>query len=312
MMNDVLQLQHRLRVALQSENYPEAIECLQQAATLAHAEGDLSGAGRHIGNLALIYYRLKRPDEALAAFEQALTLVRAAGDRILEDGLLGNMGNVLRESGQYTQAVHYLNQALLIAQEIGDVRGRGIWLSNLGLVYDDLGQPATAIDYHHEAVQVARQLQDQRGLALRLNKLGQSQRAAGQYPAALTHLEESLGLYQALGESGEMLAILLELAHIHQECAQLNTQPDTAQHHSRQAYRYFSQALPYARQSPASPLEAELLANLGTEAGNLGDYDQAIRWFTAAGQLFSRLGLKEHLPHIQASLDLASSLQKHP
>ncbi len=311
-MNDVLQLQHRLRIALQTENYPEAIECLQQAAALAHAEGDLSGAGRHIGNLALIYYRLKQPDEALTAFDQALALVRTVGDRILEDGLLGNMGNVLRESGQYDQAILYLNQALLIAQEIGDVRGRGIWLSNLGLVYDDLGQPATAVDYHREAVQVARQLQDQRGLALRLNKLGQSYRAAGQYPAALTQLAESLTIYGDLGETAEILETLLALAYSHQQCSQSIPQPAEAQSHSRRAYDYFSQVLVYLRQGPPDPLQAEVLANLGTEAGNLGNYEQAIRWYTAAGQLYNRLGLTEHLPHIQASLELARSLHKRP
>src|SRR5690606_30970586 len=97
MIEDSAQLQRRLRLALQNDDFAEAIACLQAAAALAKQEGDSATEGRHLGNLALVYYRLQRPEDALACFEQALALAQQEGDRITEDGLLGNMGNILRE-----------------------------------------------------------------------------------------------------------------------------------------------------------------------------------------------------------------------
>lgn len=193
------QLQRQLRIALQNGDYAEAIACLEQAAAAAHEAKDRAAEGRHLGNLALIYNRLQRPDMALRYFQQALALARAEGDRITEDGLLGNMGNILRELRHFDEAIEHLNQALLIAQEIGDVRGRGIWLSNLGLVYDDLEQPAKAADYHAQSVVIARQLQDWRGLALRLEKLGNTLLNTGNHEESLQCFVEAYQLYEALG-----------------------------------------------------------------------------------------------------------------
>src|ERR1044071_1635780 len=133
LLQQVRQALQQVRQALQNENYEQAINGLLQSTELARAMHDPAAEGRHLGNLALIYYRTKQPDLALQCFERALTLARAENDPVHEDGVLGNMGSIVREMGRYDEAITCLNQALLIAQEIGDTRGRGIWLSNLGL-----------------------------------------------------------------------------------------------------------------------------------------------------------------------------------
>ena len=76
---DLAQLLRTVRLALQQENYPEAINALEQAVALATEAGDHAAQARHLGNLALIYYRGGQPDAALAAFDQALTNARTDG-----------------------------------------------------------------------------------------------------------------------------------------------------------------------------------------------------------------------------------------
>jgi len=119
-MAEQAQLLRQTRLALQENNFKEAIRCLKQAAQLARSVGDASSEGRHLGNLALIYYRIQQPEKALGAFQQARASARADKDRLTEDGSLGNMGNSLREIGRYEDAIAHLNQALLIDRELSE------------------------------------------------------------------------------------------------------------------------------------------------------------------------------------------------
>src|SRR5690349_16377341 len=115
LLQQVRQALQQVRQALQNEDYEQAISGLLQSTELERAMNDPAAEGRHLGNLALIYYRTKLPDLALECFDRALTLARTDNDRLTEDGILGNMGNILRELGRHGEAVDYLNQALLIA-----------------------------------------------------------------------------------------------------------------------------------------------------------------------------------------------------
>lgn len=305
------QLLRRVRLALQSGDYANAAAGLEEAADTARAAGDLATAGRHLGNLALIYYqRLQRPDLALHYFEQALTNARAEDDRLTEGGLLGNMGNILRELGRYEQALAYLNQALLIAQEIGDVRGRGIWLSNLGLVYDDLKRLPEAVEVHQEAVAVARLLRDQRGLAGRLGNLGNSHLAASSHAEALKCFHEAVAIYQDLGEKQAAALRLGIIGNIYSELGRSAPSDFEARMCFDLALDAYRNTLNMAQELGDQPAEAELLSSLGNVLGNMGDYAAAIEHFSAARDLFARLGLRDRVPHLQHNIQLAESYLK--
>jgi len=301
-MDEALQLQRRLRLALQADDHEIAIDCLQQAAALAHQQEDRATEGRHLGNLALVYNRLGRPADALRCFEQALVLVRAEGDRVTEDGLLGNMGNILRELKRYDDARDYLNTALQLAQEIGDVRGRGIWLSNLGLVYDDLGQPETAIEYHSQSIGVARQLRDQRGLANRLRKLSDSFLATGNPMEALKCLGEALTIYTDIGDQGELLDGLIASGHIHYELGLTTPNTGVRQLFFSNARDYYRHALSLTAEADNPSLEAFLFAVLGKVLSNLNAPDEALESFTLARSRYAQLGQTDQITAIEAEV----------
>jgi tetratricopeptide (TPR) repeat protein len=306
-MADQGQLLRQVRLALQNNNFDEAIAGLHQAAAAARAAGDVAAEGRHLGNLALIYYRVGQPDKALQNFERALVSARAEGDRLTEDGILGNMGNILREVRRYDDAIDYLNQALLIAQEIGDVRGRGIWLSNLGLVYDDLGRYAEAVDVHRESVNVARLMHDQRGLVSRLGNLGNSYLAAGQHAEALKCFHEVVAIYKEMGEKGEAALRMGIIGNINSELGRASTNEFEAGFYYGLALDAYRDTLAMAQELGDRVGEGDLLTSLGNVYGNMGDYDQAVNHFTAAYQLFESIGLIDRLDYLQNNINLAYS-----
>ncbi|MFN8372745.1 MAG: tetratricopeptide repeat protein [Anaerolineae bacterium] len=301
-MSEAAQLLRQVRLALQNQDYPLAISCLEQAADIARSLGDTSAEGRHLGNLALIYYRLGQPEKALEYFEMALARARAEHDRVTEDGLLGNMGNILRELGRYEDALSYLDNALIIAQEIGDVRGRGLWLGNLGLVYDDLKQPAKAVELHGQAAQIARQLEDHRGLVTRLGNLGTSALAMTDYQTALKAFQETVTLCAELGDVAALMNRLSTVGDIQYEIAQLTPNRQDQFVALNLALESYKQALDAAStlgdgtgHSPDQVRlnQAKLLRVIGIVLLDLGQKNRAAECFDVAKRFFGLLGLED-------------------
>lgn len=303
-------LLRQIRLALQNNDYAAAIQSLEEAVQLAHEGGDVSAEGRHLGNLALIHYRLGHTEQALECFGRALVRARTSGDRVTEDGLLGNMGNILRELKRYDEAVSYLNMALLIAQEIGDVRGRGIWLGNLGLVYDDLQQPEQAVELHEQSVLVARQLNDQRGLASRLGNLGNSYVALGDYKQALRHFEEAAPLYEQLGDQRELALRLGIIGNLYAAIGRQVMPDPTALIHFSSALNYYQRTLALARQLDDRAGEAELLRSIGNVLANMGQYDQSIEYLELAAEIFQAMGLSQQEAETRQTREVVLSHRK--
>ncbi len=308
MLQQVRQALQQVRQALQNEDYEQAISGLLQSTELARAMNDPAAEGRHLGNLALIYYRTKRPDLALQCFEQALTLARADNDRLTEDGILGNMGNILRELGRHEEAITYLNQALLIAQEIGDTRGRGIWLSNLGLVYDDLQKYGEAIELHRESVNVARQMRDQRSLVSRLGNQGNSHLANAQHTEAIKCFHEVVSLYKTLGNSAEAALRLGIIGNIYNDLGRKAGTDFEARFYYELARDTYIETLKLAQEVGDRVGEGDLLTSIGMVYGNMGEYEQAINHFTAAHQIFAAMNIGDRLPYLEENIQLAQNL----
>lgn len=311
---DQTELLRKVRHALRSDDFENAILYLEQMAVLAHDAGDRGAQGRHLGNLALIYYRLNQPDQALHYFDQALTCARQEGEPATVGGLLGNMGNILRELGRYEEAVQYLNQALIIAQENGDTRGRGIWMGNLGLVYDDLNKPEQATRMHTQAIKIARELQDQRGLAARLGNLGNSYVTLGEYQLALTHFEEAVSIFRQMGDQRELALRLGVMGNIHQELgrvAQKASEKDSeVQTHFRKALELYSETLDLARNLGDTASEAHLLRGIGNVLLSVGNYERSLEYLRAAHQYFTVLNMEAEADQTINSIDVTMNALK--
>ncbi|MDL1900014.1 tetratricopeptide repeat protein [Anaerolineae bacterium CFX9] len=282
------QILREVRLALQHNDYPAAISGLESAVKLARESGDLAAEGRHLGNLALIFYRLGQRERALRYFDRALSIARSDEDRLTEAGLLGNIGNVLREMGRFNEAVDYLNRALLIAQEIGDDRGRGIWLGNLGLVHDDLNQPQQAIPLHEQSIVIARRLRDQRGLAARLGNLGNSYVTLNDLGRALTYFEEAAALYRELDEPVALAQRLGVIGNLHTAQARAAAHAADQRRHLRAALVCYRETLALAVKLGDEQSTADLqhvidtlapLAEEGNGAASRGaDHDASARF----------------------------------
>jgi tetratricopeptide (TPR) repeat protein len=309
-MIEQAQLLRQVRLALQNGDYPLAIQGLEQAVLLAQQADDHALEGRHLGNLALIYYRLGHAEQALDYFDRALASARADDDRTTENGLLGNIGNILRELGRYEEAIDYLNQALLIAQEIGDDRGRGIWLGNLGLVYDDLGRQQDAIPLHEQSIVIARQLHDLRGLVARLGNVGNSYVSRGEHEKALVYFKEATLIYRDLGDKSALAQRLGIVGNLYATLARQKVEASGGRL-VEEALRNYTMALDYYRQTLIIAQElgdqssiVELIKAMGGISAEIGDQEGAVVYFQIARQQYDALNLPEQVSELDEIIKL--------
>jgi tetratricopeptide (TPR) repeat protein len=302
-LNEQTKLLRQVRLALQHNDFTLAIQSLNQVIALAEEKDDWGAVARHLGNLALAYYRSGDPQRSVESFARGIQLARRENDKLTENGLLGNMGNVLREMGHLDEAMQYLNQALYIAEELNDVRGRGIWLSHLGLVYDDLKQASQAYELHAQSVDVARQLQDAPNLASRLGNMGNSLVALQQLEEALQHFQEAVDLYTELGRKEDSALRLGIMGNIYATLGR-NTSPNPiAFQHFANALEKYQASATVARELSDYITEAELLRSMGNVLVEIGRYSDALDYFNAANFYFTQLNLPHKVQQLQQTLE---------
>lgn len=290
---DQAQLLRDVRLALQADDFPGAIRNLQQVIVLAQQRDDNEATGRHLGNLALIYYRQGDRGQALDSFNQALECARKEKDRLTEEGLLGNMGNILREMGRFEEAHRSLSEALIIAEDLEDTRGRGIWLGNLGLVYDDIRQPQRASQFHAAAVAISRELQDRTNLISRLVNLGNSCIAYGDYASALPAFKEVVEITESTGRPQETALRLGILGNLSSALGRQALPDASAYPYFQDALTYYERTLELTNQLQDHVSEAEVLRSIATVFIAVDQRDEARRYLDAAHDIFAALGMAE-------------------
>ncbi len=301
-LNEQANLLRQVRLALQSEDFMGAFSALNGLIALAETREDWGAAARHLGNLALTYYRTSNPVRAVESFVQGIQYARREGDQATETGLLGNMGNILREMKHYEEAIKCLNEALLISQSLGDLRGRGIWLANLGLVYDDLKQFAEAADYHEDSVDIARQLQDRTNLAARLGNLGNSLVASGAMDEALLAFSESADLYKSIGRNHDAALHLSIMGNLYAQRGRSTLDRVLAIPFFASALENYQGAVLIARNLHDFASEADLLRHIGHVLLDLGQTTDAKQYLQAAAHYFTQLNLPHKLAEVNALL----------
>lgn len=101
-----------------AEHEREAIGYHQQALEISQKNGKKMEANFHLNSLAAIECRLGRYDKAIDCYEQALTLARAGRYTKKQAEALALLGSVYRELGQADKAAAYDKQALELEPEI--------------------------------------------------------------------------------------------------------------------------------------------------------------------------------------------------
>ncbi|HLY29967.1 MAG TPA: tetratricopeptide repeat protein [Ktedonobacterales bacterium] len=249
------------------ERTPLRAKALDAAGSLAHNQGDYSGARK--------------------LYEEALAIWRELKERGGVGTDLNNLGNVAASQGDYVAAKRLYNESLVIFREQNDrIRIAGP-LSNLGIIAMYEGDYALAQMHQEESLEIHYSLQDGHRAADTLLNLGITLRAQGRYTQAGERLLESLALYRQLGDRHGVALARLSLGTVAQD------QEDYAS-----ACALYEESLPDMEALGDQGSQAALLANLGEMHQIQGRTDLAGELCRHALELYRDLGSKQGIAEL--------------
>jgi tetratricopeptide (TPR) repeat protein len=249
----------------------EAIDCSNQALTIAHELGDINLNGDALASLGNAHAAQGTPREAIKYYEQALAVAREIGDQRDEVVRLGNLGNAYAALGEFLNAINSYDPALKTAREIGDKRNEGAILGFTGWVCAKLGDANKAKDYHEQALAIAQEIGDIRKQGMHMSNLGSAYIDLGNAEKAIEYLNQALKIAQ---ESGDTRGEGAALSNLGSAYAALNN--------GSKAVEYCEEALEIARKMGDKKREATALWKLSLAHNQLNQRAQAIKYAESA------------------------------
>lgn len=157
-----------------------------------------------LSNLAVALIRDGRRAEGLALLEEAATLAAAQGWPERERNALSNVANLLVEDGRPEEGLRAAQRALRLSEEADDPLTIGYARSNLGVVLDQLGRTPEADEHWRAALAAGRELDVPDLTASVLNHVGDGHLRRGQPDAARTAYEQALDVAEEISEATEV------------------------------------------------------------------------------------------------------------
>ena len=190
--------------------YDEAVNCYDEAITLARELGHRSGEAATVINAALAHVHSGRADRAVTACESALELLGDIGDRAGTAYALYVLGLALHEQRRYDEALARYRDSLAVSRSLG-VRDREAYtLYRMAETLRVTGRLQEAVHCATRATVQCEELDAARDLAQALRVLGLTQLDLGHVGTARHHLERARAIFaeRELPESAEVARLL--------------------------------------------------------------------------------------------------------
>jgi len=258
--------------------------------------------------------------DLIAEHEQKLTAVRAGGG-IQVATELNVLGLLYRQAGNMQKALDCLNEALPIEQKENNQAAQAMTQNIMGRVYTDMGQEDKALELFSKALPVWSSMGLRQAEANTLNYIAKAYDNLGKLDEALKDLNEALSLWHDLGNGpakGRSLSSRDRMRNIGQLSAlkELNdelpaslrqagghageatTLDNLGKTYSEmgqedEAFKYFNQALPIWREVGEKGGEALTLNNMGRAYSDLGQKQNALNSFNQALAIWRTIGNRQ-------------------
>jgi CHAT domain-containing protein len=200
--------------------WQNAIDHCRVALDVSREIGDRQEEAAALMKLGLVYMSLGEPQRALKQFQVSLLLTRATNWPLGEATNLNNIGQVFQELKNYDKALMNYELALPIRRKVRDRTGEAATLSNIGRSYEAQGK-AAALEYFKEALTVSRVAGSQQWEASSLNNIAWLYAGTQQYEKAIETFNQSLSVYQKVGDQAGMASVLYGIAHVERDLGEL-------------------------------------------------------------------------------------------
>ena len=237
---------------------------IEEANSLADADGDAALRARALRALGGLYRRLSRHDEAQAAGSAALAMARAAGDRVEESRATGSLGLAFHFQGRFTEAKEHFARQLALSREIGNRQGEASATGNLGMVLQRLRHTAEAREHYDRCLALSRAIGDRAGETASTGNLGLVFQELGRLAEAQEQHERHLALSREIGNRAGEANATENLGSVLRSRGRLG-----------EARAHFERSVALAREVGYAEVEANAMGNMGLTFMTLGRLGEA-------------------------------------
>ncbi len=187
----------------EQRNFPEAINCYEQAKTIFQETGNLQGEYEALYVLQDSYNYTSQYAQAINCNQRLLTIAQSIGHHLLEAGVLLDLGRNYDALGylQKERARNYYQQSLDIADQIDSKAARQLKvrsLQGLGGYHRVNGNLTDAKEYYQQSLETAENIGEEQGQANALQALAEIDYFQGNLQQAWEYNERSLTLKERL------------------------------------------------------------------------------------------------------------------
>jgi len=279
-------------IARTRSDLDEAERLMNGALDIYKAMGSLEGQAMTLSNLGGSAYSRGDLDESERRYNASLEIDYEQGHREGQAYNLGSLGAVALTRGDLDEAERLMNEALDIYRSLGRVGGQAAQLADLGLLARTRGNLDEAELLINEALDIYRTLGSLEGLAHSLGHLGALAFTRGDVDKAEQLHNESLKIERRLGSLEGQAIDLGYLGVIALYRGDLD-----------EAARLFHESLEIEQKLGRLGGQTASLTNLGTVAKERGDLRKAREHWTAARDLYRKIGMPHDVARVQGWLD---------
>lgn len=226
-------LAYKAELLVDFARYEEAIDCAQQAITLAQASQDRLGAALGYLQWGAALHRQAHYGKSDEQLTRALTLAQAGQDQPgavkIEADVYLYMGRNRFYLGDYAGGQTRHDQAMRGYRTVGDLVDEMAAQNSLAMLYLFAGDYAKAQAAYERCLTAYRHINNQPAIGLTLNNLGVVATLVGQYADARRYYEESLTIRRRVGGRQSEALVLANLALIAHQIADNKQARDYAQ-----------------------------------------------------------------------------------
>ena len=186
---------------LNQNNWPDAIDRLEQSRALFAEFGDTASEAQALLMVGVVYRDWGRFEQAVARYQQVLQMARQLDNEQMEAGTLHNLGIALREQGQVHRAIECLDRCLSVATRYRDHILRGRALHSRGVALRYLGRHREADPIYQESLRLCRDVGELKWEGILLLSIGRLRLWEGRLQEAVRCHEQALPLFLGIGDT---------------------------------------------------------------------------------------------------------------
>jgi tetratricopeptide (TPR) repeat protein len=263
---------------LRKSSPDSALLIARKTLQLSQENNYLKGVGNSLNYIGIAFFYLSEYDSSMVYNERALNIFKNLKDSIRYNEVLISIGNIFQNRGMYIESAKYFEKAYNSFISLGYNKTISGLMTNISSSYFQQANYKKALDFSLKALTIAITERDLTCQANSYYTIGMIYYQLGEYDKANENYDKATKIYTVLNDNASIGAIydLQALIYI-------------SENKMDSAIKFYEKSLSIASGTKYLSFQANIKNNMGDWYYRNAKYDQALKYFSSAKELYGHL-----------------------